>query len=475
MALGGASPPPIWLMVGASELLDAAAPLVEHRRAEGFEVRTAKADIGAAIDACPRPPAFLLLLGDDRLKRPLADGISLPSKRGSLYRWRSVQPEAFAADPAWADRDGDGIPDFPVGRIPGQTVADIEVIVSKTIAHDTRDLSPADLALPIWGGTPAYGKLLDEGATSMLLGTVRKYAPHWSEPWLMFGNPRSPLSAHPPEQPSIFNNRLAAGGFVSAMIGHGGPTSFLSQTAPAERVDYLASHAKLLTGDIPTSPLIILACDCGSFAREQDSLAETLLFASGGPVNVVAATTESHPLTNYYSSLAVLGELDAGHERFGALWHAAQIEGFHTRKRFTERLLKNAEGALDAEINIGKLKRDQLLMYALLGDPATRLPVPRPLDVALERDGEFWHWDIPSPAPGSKIQVGVRRPSDPPRIKPEGSSKTESMKLFDLRNSAWRFDELAADWKGKTRGPGRLRIVVTAGREIYQFTRDLPK
>ena len=187
----------------------------------------------------------------------------------------------------------------------------------------------------------------------------------------------------------------------------------------------------------------------------------------------MAATTESHPLTNYYSSLAVLGELDAGHERIGTFWHSAQIEGFHTRKRFTERLLKNAEGALDAEIDVAKLKRDQLLMYALLGDPATRLPVPRPLDVALERDGEFWHWDIPSPAPSAKVQVGIRRPSDPPRIKPTGSSTVESMELFEQRNGAWRFDALGESWKGKVRGPGRLRIVVTSGREIYQFTRDL--
>ena len=39
-------------------------------------------------------------------------------------------------------------------------------------------------------------------------------------------------------------------------------------------------------------------------------------------------------------------------------------------------VLKDVEGKLGAEIDVAKLRRAQLLMYVLLGDPATRLALP---------------------------------------------------------------------------------------------------
>ena len=50
-----------------------------------------------------------------------------------------------------------------------------------------------------------------------------------------------------------------------------------------------------------------------------------------------------------------------------------------------EHLLKDAEGKLEDEISVGKLKRDQILMYALLGDPATHLRIPDLLEATVKR------------------------------------------------------------------------------------------
>jgi hypothetical protein len=310
---------PIWLLAGSEQLAAAAAELVAHRKAQGFDTVVASGNVAEAIRKCPRKPDFLLIVGDDAHSRAPSPTWLAPAKRGALYRWRAVQQESFATDSAWADSDGDGIPEFPVGRIPARTADQVRIAVRKTIAYESRELSAADLGLPVWAGTPAYGKLLDEGGTMMLLTTIRKRAPEWSEPWVIFVNPRSPLSAHPPDQPAIFNARLARGGMFSTMMGHGGPTLFHSQSSPIGHIDYRVDHAAKLTAGAPASPLVILACDCGRFDGSKPSLAEALLFAPGGPVNVVAATTESHPLTNYYSSLALLEQMDAGHDRFGIL------------------------------------------------------------------------------------------------------------------------------------------------------------
>ncbi len=462
--------PPLWLLTGTEALVPVAEPLAHHRRTGGYQVVVSPGDVAAAIGACPRRPDFLLIVGDDPAPGEGGDARwRAPSGQGEMYRWRSVQKEAFATDSLLADTDADGVPEFPVGRIPARTAAEVEVAVRKTIAYESRKLSPADLGLPIWGGTPAYGKLLDEGATTMLLSTVRKRAPAWAEPWVMFGNPRSPLSAHPPAQPSIFNDRLREGALLATMMGHGDTDHFHSQ----EGVGYHRHHTADLNRGAPAPPLVIFACDCGRFNDTEQSLAEALLFAPAGPVNVVAATTESHPLTNYYSSLALLAGLGSGADRFGDLWHRAQLDAYGMRHRLAETLLKNAEGALEAKIDIPKLKRDQLLMYALLGDPATRIPNPRPLSVELSREGDSWTWSAARPAADAELHVAIRRPSTPPHSKPEDIGRDRAMRLFEERNAAWKFEPVGAAWEGTVRGPGVLRLVAVAGDQIYAFARDL--
>ena len=54
-----------------------------------------------------------------------------------------------------------------------------------------------------------------------------------------------------------------------------------------------------------------------------------------------------------------------------------------------EMMLRDVEGKLDKEMDEAKLRRDQLLMYAILGDPATHLRLPQPLsgEPATNRDG----------------------------------------------------------------------------------------
>ncbi len=103
----------------------------------------------------------------------------------------------------------------------------------------------------------------------------------------------------------------------------------------------------------------------------------------------IAATTESHPLTNFYSSIALMEALRrADTDRVGDLWFAAQRKALGMRKPLIERMLKNVEGALEVEIDIPKLKRDQLQMYAYLGDPALAIALPRELEVDVEKDAD---------------------------------------------------------------------------------------
>jgi len=63
-----------------------------------------------------------------------------------------------------------------------------------------------------------------------------------------------------------------------------------------------------------------------------------------GPVAVIAATTESHPLMNYYSGVALLVQLSGTERRLGPLWLNAQQQAANAREPLMELLLKDVEG-----------------------------------------------------------------------------------------------------------------------------------
>ena len=99
----------------------------------------------------------------------------------------------------------------------------------------------------------------------------------------------------------------------------------------------------------PASPLVLLACDAGDFTDDERTIAEEVLFLPGGPVAVIAATTESHPLTNYYSGQGLLRALSAGPARLGDAWLEAQRTAMKLREVFVEMALEEAEGKLDSK------------------------------------------------------------------------------------------------------------------------------
>ena len=53
-------------------------------------------------------------------------------------------------------------------------------------------------------------------------------------------------------------------------------------------------------------------------------------------------------------------------------------------------------------------RRDQVLMYELLGDPATRLRLPEKLQASVEKIDGKWHWRAVKPPRAAQLEVGFR-------------------------------------------------------------------
>lgn len=464
---------PVWLVVARPEFVEALTPLAKKRRQEGMQAVISTRSVKDALADLDRQPAYLLLVGDDQ-PRHEKQSWYLATRRHHQYHWlRGQQAETFAADALWGDLDGDLAPDIPVGRIPARTKEQVELVVGKILEYEARAPSVEDLRLPIWAGSTQYSEAIDNIAGGILLAAVRHNAPRWSTPWIIYGNAANSLSGWPPDQPSLYTQQMKRGGVITALMGHASPQAFSSMVHERRLVQYSAADARGELAKGPSAaPMVVFACHAGDFTQPTPCLNESFLFMPAGPVATVGATTVSHPLTNYYGGISVLKNLSAGHERLGDLWLTSQSQGMKMRSLIIDRLLSDVEGKREARIDVAKLRRDHLLMYSILGDPATRLKLPQPLEASVEYIDGTWTWKAVKPKGADLLQVGFR-PGNVvfPKTTKE-IDKDEARELFKRANACFEFKPLTslkidADWTGSVKDEGWLRLVTTGSGRIH--------
>ncbi|MHC4934262.1 MAG: C25 family cysteine peptidase [Planctomycetota bacterium] len=461
---------PLWVAVGSQPFVEDLKRLAAHRALQGFEVTVLTTTVEEALAKVPREPAYLLLVGDVS-PAPEKEVWHRATRSQSLYRWRKVQPPSYASDATWGDRNGDGTPDFPVGRIPARTPEDLKRVVEKILVYEDRELGADDLRLVVWAGSPGYGGLIDSMATGMLVSTVGKHAPAWSDRWIISSDPKQALCGWPPDQPELFTLAMKEGSLLNAVLAHANAEAIFSMRHDSQGIWYRAEDARRhLSEGVPCAPLVLLACNCGEFNRSRPSLAEELLLLPGGPVATIGATTESHPLTNYYTGVCLLKALDGKygpHARLGDLWLEVQRRAVVEQDPIMERILKDVEGKLEAEIDVDRLRRDQQLMYALLGDPAQKLTLPARLVAEITQKEGVWSWKAERPMGATRLEIGFQ---------PAGRSnvsfnklpqeKESSRALFKLANTMGGFTRFESRddqqaWIGILRQKGTLRLVAT--------------
>jgi hypothetical protein len=454
---------PLWVAVTREMFEPAAVKLAQHRAGEGFETVVTTKPVEEALRGSSRRPSFVVIFGDYEVAAE-REPWYVASRQMELYRWQKKQVPTFASDAAWADDDSDMIPDFPIGRIPVRTLEQALRIVDKIIEYETMEPSVEDLNLPVWVGSPGYGSFTDGLAADLVYSAAERCAPAWARRSVICAYPRSPFCGWPFDHPSIFDRWLKKGGVLAVMMGHGQTQSFHSMWFGESAIAYSVGHVEksLAQGD-PTSPVVILTCHSGNFEGPNVCLAERLLELEGGPVAVVAAATASHPLTNYYSGVALLNTLSSRPRRLGALWLSSQLAAMKAHNPLIEVVLRDVEGKLEDEINVARLKADQILMYGILGDPATALKVPGPLEAAVTPDGDLWRWQA-APDEQSELIVGRRVPQGPPGFISGPVEMHRAREIFEEADATFEFVEIARmrggdSWEGTVSGPGSLRLV----------------
>jgi hypothetical protein len=462
----------LWLAVGSAELTKPLKALADKRRSEGFETLVSNKSVEEALAASSRRPDFLLLVGGDEPGQEKSPWY-LPAKHKTLYRWRSVQRQEYSSDAAWGDLDGKGEPDVPVGRIPARTRDEVELVVRKILAFESQPPTSADLQLTVWLGSPEYNAAINAMASGLGVNLIQTKGPQWLHPWLVSGNPSDPFCGWPPDQPARFTKRMKLGGILSVLMGHANADAFYSMQFADKPIFYSAGDAARELGNgPPVPPMVFFSCESGNFTTKSCQ-AKSLLFIPGGPVATIGATTESHPLTNYFSGACLLAALGGQEKRLGTIWLNAQKKASRTRDFLMEMMLRDVEGSLEREINLEKLRRDQMLMYALLDDPATRLRLPERLDARVERAETGWRWRVKRPPGATHLEVGFRKPQAlpvSPNKKP--TSAAEADKASETANACFAFTAQPSPpndgpWEGICNRSGWLRLVAIGPRTLH--------
>jgi hypothetical protein len=470
---------PLWMAVGPAPLLEAIEPLAAHRRAEGMETHLSTLPPAEAIAQAPRPPDFLVLVGDDA---PRAEKMSwyVPSVRRPFHGWQGNHRPDFASDFAWAGLDDHGVPNVPTGRLPARTPAEAALLAKKILAWEKQPIG--SLSLPMWAGDPLYAPEYTERFMSFLFGQVQRNGPAWLEPWVLSGDAKHSLAGPFGRQAQLFDDRTARGAIFTGMIGHGLPQSFLSLRLGPIKLGYDVKDARALIDGPPRPPHVIFACQAGKFTLPNDRcLAEELVLAPAGPVLCIAATEDSHPLPNFYTATSLLQKVKSmtGAGRFGSLWLDAQRAARRRNDPLYELLLRDAEGRLKkGRADVELIKTDQAALYAIIGDPATHVYMPQKLEAKTVKTEQGWSWEV-TPPPGAvrlRVERRASAPAFPPR--PPGADDTLLTGLFETASALLKFQPIATlaagePWRGQLAEPSILRLIADTATGVYVAGFDL--
>jgi hypothetical protein len=488
---------PIWLAVTRPVFLQALEPLAQKRRDDGFNVIVSTQPVDQAMATLPTPPEFMVIIGDHQTGGQ-QHSWCVPTRSQKLYQFEKNQRPEYASDALWADLDDDLIPDFPIGRIPVRTPDQLKIVVNKILDFEDKPLTPDDLSLLVWAGSPDFNPILDNLVINLGVNLTQQNAPEWLRLWAIVAHPLNPLCGWPPDHAGLFNRQLKKGGALAVLMGHGTANYFYSMKHDRQHIAYSATKLNHFTfydnyqatlNDLaqgPPAPVtVIIACGCGDFTGPNNCLAESLLLLPAGPVALIAATTESHPLTNAYTALALLQALHGQQKHLGKIWLNAQREMMKTHDFLLEQLLSHFGSMLEEKLDIDMLRRDQFLMYNLLGDPAVCLPLPDPLTVTSEYRHDTWCWKVEKPKNASRLYLAFRTknlllngsPGSPDSLLGPPDPERASL-LFHKTNDTFDFEPLhqlgpLESWNGQINKEGDLRLVAVGNGRIYAATVNL--
>ena len=410
-----------WIVVTAPEFRDCLAPLEKHRRSEGMNVRIIQTTdvltdkriqdgepaplrdhVHEICRKCPGP-VYLLLFGSVRATNPeRATDTVVPPLCGKTGRMKG-RP----TDNAYGCLSESMTPEIPVGRLPARNKAEAKGMIEKIMRFERND-SPGPWNHRLFfaaghpGGSSFFEKRLAEYLIQMVgRKSLRKVHPFWKAS-MIFHAQKSPFYVSTDSLHETVKNHLRRGQIFSFYLGHSGTKGLFS-----DRI-YFMKRPDWDSLKISGTQGVFFTCGChgcqlnGKFGQGYGLNA---IRNPGGPAAVIGPSGESFGAMGQLAFEGMIKCLEKPEPplRLGDYWNAVKkgiAEGEMSRGLYY--LYDQADGSC-GEIPMDVQRLTHLEMWMLLGDPAMKLPLPRP-DISLE--------SVKEASPGEEIIVKGELPPE---------------------------------------------------------------
>lgn len=496
-----------FLVVTREMFVPALAPWTARRQSQGFDV---------VVQAWPTPPTsgqinqwiesqgcdskdgcrFIMLVGDCAAQAETGAPWHLPSIISGMGYPYEGNAYPIVGDAPYGDIDRDGRAEIAVGRLPVRSVDQLEMQLAKIVAHETQLPTPDYYRAVLWTG----GKYFHRPMHQITLQFLEFRMPRWLYPHLLSSFSPSVCSGPLLEQPAHLLATFSHPAFMTLVVSHGSHNNL--RCGEIEGLEVPLPVKTVMAGidaDIPSGPLIMLACEAGTFdlpTEQGPCMAEAFLDQPGGPVAVIGASGPINAATNLFMALSISDNINGSSDTIGDLlldsrqfiyevgkYSLAQIAK-HDRR--TRQLLSSASNSEQEIYHLKGLLRNERLHYNLLGDPSIRLNRPLPLSVTIDAVGDSSVTVSGSTPPGAQTlwvqlvdlnRLGTSLPLDADdnmrrQSFQEANRPPELLVRHPLSGARWQVD---IPLEKPHYGAGyRIRLMATGQERVYAHAISLP-
>lgn len=307
----------------------------------------------------------------------------------------------IATDNPYADLNSDGLPDLSIGRIPLDTVVEIDNYIERIIKYESPSHKQQwQRRINFIAGVGGFGSMIDGLIEQTTKTIITDLVPGEYETSMTYGSWCSPFCPDPRRFSEVAISRFNEGCLFWIYIGHGSRTALDRVRMPDRSHLILDNQTVQKLNCVEGSPIaLFLACYTGAMDHPVDCLAETMLRQDGGPIAVICGSRVTMPYAMSLLSLEMVHEYFHGDvETLGELTLLSKqrmVKGSANNPKYREmiegmgQVFSPAPRLLDLE----RLEHAQLIQ--LIGDPLLRLKRPDRLELQAKH----------VPVLGNQIQV----------------------------------------------------------------------
>ncbi len=375
-----------YLVLSPAAFVEELTPLAEHRSSGGLRVgivtlesiraswKSPREFVRFAITGWKKPsPRFLLLVGDSKEIPPVV--------LRSHYQTKKFQNDSELATDHLYGVTGKGLESrMAIGRFPADNRKEVATMVGKTLRYE-KELKPGawQKKIKFITGEAGFNPLIDYFIEKQFTRLVTQNIPASYDLELAYSKTTSRYCPYPPEFNDNAIRMLNDGSLFYVYVGHGYRKGFDQISwKKKEYPIFNLRHVPRVKVENGLPIMFVIACSTAFFdARSGECIGEELLKKKQGPVAFLGGTRVTQPYVNALIGKAMISQVflrnnpTLGEALLEAKQEVLGEDGSDLRKT-ADRLA----GMVQGSNNLLPMRKDGVLHYNLLGDPALRLRRP---------------------------------------------------------------------------------------------------